>query len=98
MHTITEKQFEDLVDGVVADRNVITKHNPVGSTQEETLLWMLMSCLITYLSLDEVETPCFNGRPDAETYRDAIRFIMGKRKTVDFDVEPYLARLSINDR
>ena len=98
MHTITEKQFEDLVDGIVGDREVIIRHNPVGSSDEETLLWMLMSCLVSYLSLDDAETPCFTGKPDAETYRGAIRFILSKRNASSFDVERYLAKLSPNDR
>ena len=53
-----------------------------------------MSCLVSYMSLDEAETPCFTGRPDAETYREAIRFILRGRVTGDFDAEPYLAKLA----
>jgi hypothetical protein len=91
--TISEREFELLVDGIVEDREVIIRHNPIGSG-DETLLWMLMSCLVSYLSLDAIDTPCFTGRPDAETYREAIRFILRGRVGDDFDAEPYLAKLT----
>lgn len=93
MAAISELQFKRLVDGILEDQEVIIRHNPIGSG-EETLLWMLMSCLVSYLSLDDTETPCFTGRPDAEAYREAIRFILRGRVDGDFDAEPYLAKLT----
>lgn len=93
MATITELEFKRLVDGILEDRELIIRHNPIGS-DDETLLWMLMSCLVSYLSLDDTDTPCFTGRPDAETYGEAIRFILRGRVAGDFDAEPYLAKLT----
>jgi len=90
---ITESEFARLVDGICDDRDLITKHNPIG-TEEEILLWMLLSTLVSYLSLEDSETPCFTGRPDAETYRDAVRFVLRSRSNPDFDPELYLAKLS----
>lgn len=84
MAKITEGEFKRICDGINADRESIYKHNPIG-TEEETLLWMLLSCLISYLSLSEIETPCFNGIPTAETYRDAISTILKRRMEPDFD-------------
>ena len=54
---------------------------------------MLLSCLISYLNLSDLETPCFNGKPDAETYRNAIRFVLSERRTDPFDVDKYLSEL-----
>ncbi|MEO6334114.1 MAG: hypothetical protein ABIO91_03950 [Pyrinomonadaceae bacterium] len=93
MARINESEFKRIVDGIFEDRELIIKHNPIG-TREETLLWMLSSCLISYLSLSDSETPCFTGRPDAETYRQAIRFILRNHAADGFDGEPYLAKLS----
>ena len=93
MTGINEAEFERIVSGIIEDREAIIKHNPIG-TPSETLLWMLMSCLVSYLSLEEIDTPCFTGRPDEETYKNAIRFILEKRKAVDFDPEPHLAKLA----
>ncbi|HSI87453.1 MAG TPA: hypothetical protein VK918_00220 [Pyrinomonadaceae bacterium] len=93
MSLITEGQFARIADGIFEDRESIIRHNPIG-TAEETLLWMTMSALTMYLSLSEIETPCFTGRPDAETYRNAILFILDGRMAEVFDPEKYLNRFS----
>jgi hypothetical protein len=92
MDRISENEFARLCEGIYEDRGSIYRHNPIG-TREETLLWMLLSILISYLSLSEIETPCFTGIPTAETYRQAIRFILEARRAEDFDPEKYLAKL-----
>ncbi len=92
MTKISEAEFGRICEGICEDREVIYKHNPIG-TREETLFWMLLSCLISYLSLTEIETPCFTGKPTAETYRSAILFVMKDRKVGDFNVETYLNKL-----
>ena len=89
MTNISEAEFARICIGIYEDRESIIKHNPIG-TSEEILLWMLLSCLISYLSLVEIETPCFNGMPDAKTYRDAIMFVLKDRKEESFDAENYL--------
>lgn len=90
MTTITEAEFERICRGIYDDRVSIVKHNPIG-TREEILLWMLLSCLICYLNLEEIETPCFNGKPDAATYRNAILFVLNERRSDGFDTEQYLS-------
>lgn len=92
MTKISEREFKRICNGIGEDREMICRHNPIG-TAEETVLWMLLSCLISYLNLSEIETPCFNGKPDAETYRNAILFILKDRKTENFDTEKYLNQL-----
>jgi len=89
MAKITEKEFARICQGLFEDRETILKHNPVG-THEETLLWMLLGILINYLSLSEIETPCFTGLPTAETYRQAILFVLNDRKASEFDAASYL--------
>jgi hypothetical protein len=92
MTKISEKEFARICAGIYEERESIFRHNPIG-TREETLLWMLLSVLVSYLSLSEIETPCFNGRPTEETYREAILFILRDRKTEDFDAKDYLEQL-----
>lgn len=92
MSKISEAEFARICKGINEDREIIIKHNPLGSDQE-ILLWMLMSVLISYLSLDEKEIPCFPNLTSFEVYRQAILFILKDRKTEDFDVEPYLNEL-----
>lgn len=89
MTKITQAEFERIVHGIYEDRSSIVKHNPIGP-DEEVLLWMLLSCLISYLNLTELETPCFTGKPDAETYRNAILFVLNDRKADDFDAAEIL--------
>ncbi len=93
MIRISETEFAGICAGIREDREIICKHNPIGS-EEETLFWMLLSCLVSYLSLSEIETPCFTGMPDAETYRQAILFVLKDRKTADFDAQKYLNKLT----
>lgn len=93
MAKINEAEFSRICEGIYQDRKIIYKHNPIG-TREETLLWMLLSCLVSYLSLSEIETPCFTGKPNADTYREAILFILQDNRTENFNIEKYLIKLT----
>lgn len=93
MTTITEPEFARIVDGIIDDRESVIKHNPLGP-DDQILLWMLLSCLASYLNLTEIETPCFTGTPDAATYRDAILFVLRDRRVDEFDATVYLDRLT----
>ena len=93
MTRISEQEFARLCDEIRADGDAIYKHNPIG-TREETLLWMLLGVLISYLSLSEQETPCFTGAPNAETYRAAISFVLRARRQSPFDEAKYLDTLT----
>ena len=92
MTTISEHEFSRIVAGIIEDRSSIIKHNPLGP-DNEILLWMLLAILTSYLNLTEIETPCFNSKPDAATYRDAVHFILQNRKSDDFDERLYLDKL-----
>ncbi len=92
MSKISEQEFARICEGIYEDRESVFRHNPIG-TREETLLWMLLSCLVSYLSLSEIETPCFTGMPTAETYRTAILFVLKDKKIEDFDPGIYLDKL-----
>lgn len=92
MTKIGETEFARLCEDIVSDRDSIVKHNPIG-TPDEILLWMLLSVLVSYLSLEEIETPCFNGKPDTETYRDAIAFVLNGRKKTEFDEKAYVDQM-----
>jgi hypothetical protein len=94
MTRIREAEFSRIVEGIAEDRDAIIRHNPIG-TPEETLLWMLLSALAVYLSLNEMETPCFTGRPDAKVYREAIEFVLRDRMADTFDPAPMLDKLSL---
>ena len=92
MSKISEREFARICEGIYEDRETICRHNPIG-TREEILFWMLLACLISYLSLTEIETPCLTGQPTADVYRTAILFVLKNRKVGDFDAEAYLDKL-----
>jgi hypothetical protein len=89
---ISEAEFERICSGIAADRETIIKHNPIGS-DDEIILWMLLSCLNSYLSLTEQETPCFTARPDVSTYRMAILSVLRGKCKPGFDPGPYIDNL-----
>ena len=89
MTLITEAEFARICHGIIEDRETIIKHNPIGPP-DEILLWMLLSCLISYLNLSEIETPCFSGKVDANTYAKAICFVLENRRINDFDISSLL--------
>lgn len=93
MSEISEEKFAEICSGIYEDREQICKNNPIGTT-EEIILWMLLGCLVSYLSLSEIETPCFTGKSTAETYRQAISFVLKGRKIEDFAAEKYLEKFS----
>jgi hypothetical protein len=93
MTRISEAEFARICAGIEEDADSIVKHNPIGD-RGEILLWMLLSCLISYLNLSEIETPCFPGKPTAETYQDAVLFVLQARMSGSFDPEPYLDKLA----
>lgn len=92
MATISEIEFARICEGIRADRLTIIATNPIG-TENETMLWMLLGVLISYLSLDDDETPCFQGRVDESTYRNAIAFALANRRESDFDINKHLDML-----
>jgi hypothetical protein len=92
MACISETRFAQICDGILADRDLIIKHNPIG-TDDEILLWMLLSVMISFLSLTDQETPCFTGVPDANTYRNAVLFVLNGRTENGFDPEPHIDRM-----
>ncbi len=92
MGRISEGEFERICRGLAEDRESIIRHNPVGN-ENETLLWMLLSCLNSYLSLTEQEAPCFTSRPTEATYREAVSYVLRGRMVNTFDPRPYIDKL-----
>ncbi|MEO8648557.1 MAG: hypothetical protein ABI539_05265 [Acidobacteriota bacterium] len=92
MVTISEAEFVRICQGVRDDREAIVKHNPIGS-RDEILFWMVLMCLVSYLNLSDIDTPCFTGRPDAKTYRKAIEYVIRNRWSAPFEVAPHLEDL-----
>ncbi len=92
MTKISEQEFAGICREIRKDGERIFRHNPIG-TREETLLWMLLGVLISYLNLSELETPCFAGATTKETYRTAILHILQAKMETKFTAEKYVDEL-----
>lgn len=92
MNKISESEFAAICAGISRDSQRIIEHNPIG-TRDETLLWMLLSVLNSYLSLDDSDAPCFTGRPDVHTFRNAIDYVLTNRRLDDFDHGPLIEKM-----
>jgi len=89
MTKIREENFARIVEGICEDKELIIRHNPIG-TDEEILLWMLLNSLTSYLSLGESEMPQLKGKTNADGYREAVRFVLEDRREGNFHFEHYL--------
>lgn len=89
---ISKDELERICAGISDDRETIIRHNPIGN-DNEVMLWMLLNCLNSYLSLSPSEEPCFNGVPDEKTYHEAILFVLRDRTSDSFDPRPIIDKL-----
>ena len=90
--TISEEEFEKLCDDVYADRFQIYAYNP-NVSRREALLWMILGCLLTLLSVPLPKQPSAYGGTSDDLYGDAIREVLKDRTKPRFDPQTYLGEL-----
>lgn len=93
LNTISEAEFVKLCDDLYADRQQIYEFNP-GAGRREALLWMLLGCLISLLSVPASEQPSDYDDSSPDPYVDAVCEILQQRTRPPFDARAYLALLS----
>jgi hypothetical protein len=93
MSTISEQEFKKLCDDVYADRARIYRFNP-NVSRREALLWMLLGCLLSLLSVPVLEQPGVYGDSGADPYGDAVCALLRERMMPAFDPRIYLNELS----
>ncbi|HEX8176747.1 MAG TPA: hypothetical protein VF543_16770 [Pyrinomonadaceae bacterium] len=93
VETISGEEFKRLCDDVYKDRFEIYEFNPAAS-RRDALLWMLLGCLISLLSITYEELEALTGVSGAEDYGDVIRKLLRERAEPFFDPGPYLEELS----
>lgn len=93
MTTISEKDFKKLCEDIYADRFQIYEFNP-NVSRREALLWMLLGCLVSLLSIPILEQPSVYGGSSADPYGDAIREVVIAHTQPNFDPSDYLLELS----
>ena len=93
MSTISEKDFKKLCDDIYADRLQVYAFNP-NVSRREALLWMILGCLVSLLSIPILEQPSvYNGSSD-DPYKDAICEVLQAHMEPNFDPGDYLLELS----
>jgi hypothetical protein len=93
VETISEGEFKRVCDGIYRDRFEIYEFNP-GVGRRDALLWMLLGCLISRLSITDEEMQSFAGSAVHEAYGDIVRRILSERGSPPFEPLPYLEELS----
>ena len=90
---ISEAEFVKLCEDVYADRQQIYQFNP-NASKREALLWMLLGCLISLLSISDSEQQSIDEPSSQDPYSDAICRILQNRMQPSFDPQTHLAELS----
>ena len=92
-HAISEAEFVKLCEDVYADRYQIYEFNP-SSGRRDALLWMLLGCLMSLLSIPDAQQHSSNEDSSSDPYADAICEILQNRMRPPFNPRAYLAELS----
>ena len=93
VETISESEFKRVCDDVYRDRLEIYEFNP-GASHNDAVLWMLLGCLISLLSVTDDELQSLAASSNSETYGDVIRELLSTRAAPPFDPHPFLDELS----
>jgi hypothetical protein len=91
--TISESELKSVCDEIYRDRFEIYAFNP-GAGRAEAVLWMLLGCLISLLSIDEEELQYLAGPSGQVSYADALCQLLKGRTEPPFDPRPVVEELS----
>ena len=92
METISREEFEKLCDEIYRDRLEIYEFNP-GATHREALLWMLLGCLISLLSISDDELEALVDSSGSGDYEDVVCQLLRERADPFFDPRPHVGEL-----
>ncbi|HEV7842437.1 MAG TPA: hypothetical protein VGO69_02010, partial [Pyrinomonadaceae bacterium] len=91
--TISVGEFERLCDEIYRDRFEIYDFNP-NVTKREAVLWMLLGCLISLLSVTDAELQSFVDSSSRDPYGESLCKLLGERAAPPFDPQPFVEELS----
>lgn len=94
MSTISEAEFKRLCEDIYADRFLIYTYHPNAGSRREALLWMMLGCLVSLLSVPLLEQPSVYGGASADPYGEAVMEVLNGRMEPRFDPQAYLDELS----
>lgn len=88
---ISREEFEKLCDEIYRDRLEIYEFNP-GATRRDALLWMLLGCLISLLSINYEELEALTDS-SGKDYGDVVCQLLRERAEPTFDARPHVEEL-----
>jgi hypothetical protein len=91
--TISEVEFRGLCEEIYRDRFEIYDFNP-GATRREAILWMLLGCLISLLSVGDDEVQSLADSSSRDPYADAVCKLLRERGAPPFAAQPLVEELS----
>lgn len=93
VETISEADFEKLCDEIYRDRFEIYDFNP-GASKREAVLWMLLGCLISLLSVTDAELQSLVDSSSQDPYGESVCKLLRARGSPPFDPQPFVEELS----
>ncbi|MDX6692772.1 MAG: hypothetical protein QOF02_375 [Blastocatellia bacterium] len=93
MSFITEQEFIKLCDELYADRHQLYAFNP-NIARREAVLWMLLGCLLSLLSIPDAEQSGLLNGASADPYAAAVSELLRTRMRPPFEPQVHLAELS----
>jgi hypothetical protein len=91
--TISESRLERVCDEIYRDRFEIYGFNP-GVSRSDAVLWMLLGCLISLLSITEEESQALFDASGQVLYADAVCKLLKGRTEPPFDPRPCVEELA----
>lgn len=92
VETISEDEFKRVCEEIYRDRLEIYSFRP-GTSRSEAILWMLLGCLISLLSITDAELQALANSSSADPYGDAVCNLMQARAEPHFDARPIVEEL-----
>lgn len=93
IETISEAELRRLCDEIYRDRLEIYEFNP-GMSRREAVLWMLLGCLISLLSVTDAESAELTVSPSHDPYGESVCKLLNARSSPPFDPQPFVEELS----
>ncbi len=93
MEAVSESELKRVCEELYRDRFEIYAFNP-GASHGDALLWMLVGCLISLLSVDEEELQALFDSSGQTSYADAVCKLLEGRTKPPFDPRALLEELT----
>lgn len=92
VETISEGEFKRLCEEIYRDRSEVYSFRP-DVQKSEALVWMLLGCLISLLSVNDAEVQALVDSSSKDLYGACVHALVQSRARPPFDSRPYVEDL-----